>query len=239
VHAEATQTFLDLAVECIFFFVLFEVSYAEEGLEDNDTSLSWMDARDKVYVLQNRKYVKSGRIAFTGLLSTSFSNPYRSNHSLDSRATCFLSESFALEGFYTSTSNAPNATYQALIVFPQYPKVRQITAQYGGLIQYIPWYAKINVFNAILHFDWYFAVGAGKVITAVDLNTIKGGPFNYVQDPLNGFFLGTGQWFHVTQNLKFRIDVTGSFYQAAIGGLTGEKAWFSNYNFGAGVGWKF
>jgi len=224
-----------------FFFFTFAlgVSNAEEDdLDDHETALTWMETRDKVYVLQNRRYVKEGRLVLSTMLSTGFSNPYRSHYSLDPRVTYFMSESFALEGFYTLTSNKPNATYQALTVFPQYPQVRQITAQYGGLLQYTPWYAKINVFNAILHFDWYFSLGVGQVATEVDVNTIKGNPFQYVQDNLTGWFLGTGQWFHVTQNLQFRIDVTGSFYQAA-SGLTGEKSWFSNYNFGTGIGWKF
>jgi len=139
------------------------------------------------------------------------------------------------------TSNIPNGTFRALTVASgssALPQIREIRAQYGGAIQYVPWYAKINVFNTILHFDWYFNFGAGGIQSFVDTRTNASVAPALVQQDLMGLFFGTGHLYHLSQSFDVRIDVTGAFYQAPINGLTGESAWYSNYNFGIGVGFK-
>ncbi len=211
---------------------------SEKG--EDEFSFNWLDTDKKIYVLQNRKFLKAGHPLISGMVGVGFSNPYRTTYNLDPRLTYFISESWALEVFYTYTSNKSNSTFDALVTASSsaIPLIREIRGQYGAFLQYIPWYAKINVFNTILHFDWYFGAGAGQVQSYVDTRSNKTAASNFVQQDKLGLFFNTGHYYHITQNFDVRIDVTGAFYQAPINGLTGETSWYSNYNFGFGVGLK-
>jgi outer membrane beta-barrel protein len=209
--------------------------------EDGEYDFNWLDPEKKIYVLQNRKFLKSGHALLSVMGGIGFSNPYRSSYNVDPRFTFYISESFGIELFYTYTGNYENSTFRALTVASgssALPQIREVRSQFGGAIQYVPWYAKINVFNVILHFDWYFNGGVGDVQTFVDTRVNVSSPSRFVQQDLMGLFISTGQLFHITQSFDVRLDVTGSYYQAPINGLTGETSWYSNYNFGIGAGLK-
>ena len=212
----------------------------QENNSDDEYSFNWLDTDKKIYVLQNRKFLKAGRVLLSAMGGVGFSNPYRSTYNVDPRFTYYLSESFGVEVFYTFTSNSPNNTFQALASSngASIPSVREIHGQYGGDIQYIPWYAKINVFNTILHFDWYFNAGVGQIQSFVATQTSFSAPPSLVQQDLTGLFLSTGHLYHLNTWFDVRIDVTGAFYSAPIKGLAGDTSWYSNYNFGVGVGLK-
>jgi outer membrane beta-barrel protein len=171
-----------------------------------------------------------------------FSNPYRSTYNLDPRLAYYATESLGIEVFYTLTQNTSNSYAQALFDASgsgtAIPKIREIRGQYGAMIHYVPWYAKINVFNSILYFDWYFGAGAGMVQSYVDTRASKSDAPNYLQQDQFALFFSTGHQYHLSQKIIFRIDVTGAFYQAPINGTTGDSSWYSNFNFGLGLGWR-
>lgn len=207
---------------------------------DDEYNFNWLDPDKKIYVLQNRKYLKGGHAAVNLMAGTGFSNPYRSTYTLDPRLSYYVNETWGIEAFYTFITNSPNSTAEALqLAAPNtLPNIREIRNQYGVLLHYVPWYAKINVFNAILYFDWYFAAGAGTVSTFVDTRRQTSAAPAYVQQDLLGLFFNTGHLYHLSQSLIFRLDFSGSFYNAAINGLSGETSWYSNYNFAVGLGWR-
>jgi outer membrane beta-barrel protein len=103
----------------------------------------------------------------------------------------------------------------------------------------VPWYAKINVFNKIFYFDWYLAGGGGTVNSILtDSGSSKGGPTgtSVLTQNSPAFFLGTGHQFHLSDSVVFRLDLTGAFYNAQIDNTNGDKTWYSNFNFGVGLG---
>ncbi len=208
--------------------------------KDSEYNFSWLDPDKKIYVLQNRKYTKAGHAMFSAMGGVGWSNPYRNVRTVDPRVSFYFSEDFGVELFYSINFNSTNTTFSALEQESPnaLPHIREIRSQYGALLHWVPWYAKINVFNQILHFDWYFSGGAGRIHSfLLDKNSISD-PFTETLDDRFALFAGTGQQYHLSQDFLVRLDFTGAFYQAPVLGTAGESAWFSNYNFGIGLGYR-
>lgn len=204
----------------------------------DEYNFDWMDQDKKIYVLQNRKFQKANRALLSMMVGRGISNPYRDTFNIDPRLAYYFSEEFGIEGFYNVVSNRNSGTFEALQqASPStLPVVREIRAIYGGLIHWAPWYAKINVFNNILHFDWFFSLGAGQLRSDMDINTRAGSPSNIVSENLFAVYAGTGQQFSLSSNWVARLDFLGAFYRAPLFGDTGDQSWFSNYNFDVGIG---
>jgi outer membrane beta-barrel protein len=209
--------------------------------DDDEYNFSWLDPEKKIYVLQNRKYQKAGRAMASLMLGIGWSNPYRSTFNLDPRIGFYFTETLGIEGFYEMVSNSENSTFEALKASTSsstIPLVREITGQMGFLLHWAPWYAKINVFNQILYFDWYFDGGVGSIKARFDTNTVASQSPRYQDENLFAIFVGTGHQYHLSQNFFARLDVLASFYSAQTVRTSGDKKMFSNYNFTAGIGFR-
>jgi len=147
------------------------------------------------------------------------SNPYRNTFAIDPRVAYYFSEAWGFEVFYQAISNSSNGTYDALrTAAPNaLPNIREITAQYGAMVHWVPWYAKINFFNEILYFDWYLEGGAGSIKSQLDTNTFAARAPNFQPENLFAIYLGTGHQYHLSQHFIVRLDVLGSFYQTTSG----------------------
>jgi outer membrane beta-barrel protein len=207
---------------------------------DDEYNFNWLDPEKKIYVLQNRRYLKANRVMLSGMVGPGFSNPYRTSYNFDPRVTYYFNESWGIEGFYTFTTNSENNTYEALkqAAPNTLPVVREVRSQYGAVVQWVPWYAKINVFNKILYFDWYFTGGAGNVHAALDQRAHANDAPTYVNQDLFSFYAGTGHLYHLSDNLLVRLDFTSAVYRAPVFGTTGDSSWYSNLNFGIGLGFR-
>ena len=166
------------------------------------------------------------------------SGAYRTTYAIDPRMAYYFSELFGIEAFYSTLFNSENGTFTALEKQAPntLPQVREIHSEYAILLHYVPWYAKINVYNTILHFDWYFSGGYGGMSTAVDTRTNASSAPSYVDQTRTALFLGTGQLYHLNEVLDVRLDLTGAFYKAPLLGLSGDEGWFTNFTFGVGLG---
>ncbi|MBC7396925.1 MAG: outer membrane beta-barrel domain-containing protein [Bdellovibrionales bacterium] len=217
---------------------------------DDDYNFSWLDPDKKIYVLQNRRYRKAGAPHLYMLGGLSLGDTYRNVYQVQPRLGFWFNEDYGFETFYSARFNSPNNAYKALDQaistggVTKSPYIREVKSQFGVLFNWAPWYAKINVFNSILYFDWYFSVGAGVLSTEVGPKT-KDDPASaasWKSENLFALYLGTGHLFHLTEKVMIRWDVLGHFYSAGIyGGLPGaplDKALFSNFALNLGVGLK-
>lgn len=228
------------------------VAWAEEGMAgsseidtpapsaDDGYSFKWLDPDKKIYVLQNRRYTKAGRGMLSVIAGPGSSNAYRNTAGVSLRGGFFFSEWLGLEIFHTLQSNSDNGTFQSLKAATAniIPIVREIKSQTGVVVNFVPWYAKINMFNEILYFDWYFSVGGGSVMTRLDTRTNALRASSYVDQTFTGIFASTGHLYHLSQLFAVRLDVSGAYYNAPNSGLTGEKSWFSNYLYSIGFALK-
>jgi len=233
---------ITLILIAVIWLILVAGVWAEASESDSgndEYNFSWLDKDKKIYVLQNRKFLRGGHAILSVMGGSGFSNPYRTTYQLDPRIAFYFNETWGVELFYTSIFNSPNSVAAALAqAAPNtFPDIREIRAQYGGMVHYVPWYAKINVFNTILHFDWYFGVGVSAISAFVDTAQL-GTQSNYQQQSLTGLVVSTGHEYHLSQSFLARIDLTGVFYSAPVLGLSGNSSIYSNYNFGVGLGWR-
>lgn len=212
------------------------------GEKANDEfSFKWLDPEKKVYVLQNRRYLKTQKLYLSLMGGTGLSSAYRTVYSLDPRVSYYFSEALGLEFFYSKESNTANNNYKALLNSRgtsasnplSLPVVREIDSYYGMTLQWVPWYAKINVFNVILYFDWYFGGGIGNLHTFAGHQADRS---DFATQDLTAAFFQTGHIYHLNKRFHARIDLTGAFYNAPVYGDVGEKVWFSNFNFALGLG---
>ncbi|MGZ3687730.1 MAG: hypothetical protein ACXVBW_05490, partial [Bdellovibrionota bacterium] len=204
--------------------------------KDDEYNFNWLDPDKKIYVLQNRKYTKALRFMPSIMGGFGFSNPIESSYNLEGRGAFFINEQFGFEGFYQGTFNTTNALIgQINTAAPSlHPVVRTINGRTGGLFMWVPWYSKINIFNAILYFDWYFAGGAGAMFSTVT-NGAAGDGSVVTQTNFAGYF-ETGNLFHVSNHWIIRWNFSGTIFGAPLGGNTGPMTVYTDYNFGLGVG---
>jgi outer membrane beta-barrel protein len=207
----------------------------------DEYNFKWLDPDKKIYVLQNRRYQKTGHALFSVTGGPDFGgNAYETSWSVTPRLNYFFNESWGIEFFFTASSNSPNNTFAALqnTGAPVFPVIRKLTSEYGGLLYWSPWYAKINVFNEILYFDWLFGVGAGEIESSlVTQTTVAGQPSTTTTgDTRAAFFATTGQQFYLSDRFVIRWDLTGMYYSAPIFGTTGNSTLFSDYRFELGLG---
>jgi len=215
--------------------------FSEASAAESEYNFNWLDPDKKVYVLQNRRYLKAGKPFLSVLGGVGLSNPYRSTYFYDLRGAVYFSESWGLEVFYSGGINSVNNTYLALEQSSPnaLPVIREFNNEIGGLLHWVPWYAKINVFNQVLYFDWYLEGGVGQIKSTIDTRIRVSDASTNTTQNFTAFYFGTGHQYHLTENWVVRLDFLGAFYQAMVFGNSGENTWFSKYKFGGGLGYRF
>jgi outer membrane beta-barrel protein len=209
---------LSLLLSLAFWSSPNALANSPQEIPENEYDFSWLDPEKKIYVVQNRKYLKSNRVelAFSG--GFGFGEPYRSRTTLLPRAFFYFSEQWGVSVFAGFNANQENETAKALrSVSSVFPAVRDVQNFYGGSILWLPFYGKINMFNQILYIDWHLEVGVGQVDSEIDLNT------NRTQSPILqesthfSVHWGTGQKFFITRNWAARLEFLAQYYRAPTG----------------------
>jgi outer membrane beta-barrel protein len=235
-----------------FFTVLLAFSFCvnqptAHAVADDDYNFSWLDPDKKIYVLQNRKFRKAGAAHISVLGGMGLGETYRKAFQYQPRLGYWFNEDFGLEAFYTGRINSENGAYGSLaraLGSGTSPYIREVNNQFGVLFNWAPWYAKINVFNTILYFDWYFSMGLGSMGTEVGPKTKADLPTQWKTENLFAVYLGTGHLFHLSEQFMVRLDFLAHFYSAAIDGgstatgASNDKAIFSNTTLNLGIGLK-
>lgn len=214
-------------------------SEAAEGSsgESDEYNFSWLDPDKKIYVLQNRRYTKAHKLNLSLSAGLGDTSAYRTSYSLSPRIGYYMTEHFGFEILYQMLSNKNNNTYNALHEQSPAlaPNVLEIKNQLAALVTWAPWYAKINVFNWVLYFDWYFTGGLGTLST----NVIPGSTSSAATTKsFTGYYLGTGQMFHIDESWIVRLDFTNVFFKAPQSVTSGKEVFYNSTTFEIGVGLK-
>jgi outer membrane beta-barrel protein len=114
------------------------------------------------------------------------------------------------------------------------PFVRQINSYFGGQAVFAPFYAKLNMFNKIIYFDWFFFAGGGVVNTSNDINTVSNAAPNLQTESSFGLFYGTAMNFFLSKHFSVRLDLQAVNYNAT--GALGESKRFNSFDFTLGAG---
>jgi len=222
------------------WMALVALSWMQEAKasDDPEYDFSWLDPDKKVQVLQNRRYRKALHPMISVLGGAAANTPYRNSYIVEPRVAFSLSESFTFEGFYGFHLNSENSFYESLVNAGSnaLPTIRESNSRYGGLLQWSPWYAKINVFNAILYFDWYFSIGAGVYNTTLDLRDSNASAAIGDEESNFAIYAATGHQYHINEWLKVRLDITSVTFNAPVSRTGDEKDWFTDATFTLGLG---
>lgn len=206
---------------------------------EEDYDFSWLDPDKKIYVIQNRKYLKGNKIELMVGLGPNISGPYTEGFSLIGRGAYYFNEQFGASVILATQSNSESTTFTELKdTTNTFPNVRDITGFFGASVIWVPFYGKLNLFNRIFYIDWPLELGLVSVSTDTDLNTRVGSNANIVSTTHTGFFFSTGLKFFISRMFAARLDMMSIFYSAPKvlnGTVQSENKSFNDYYLTFGV----
>ena len=228
---------------------LFLSSFLSINVMASETStydFSWLDKDKKVYVLQNRKFRKDGKfylgLSGTKTLSGAFIDAYGANV----RLGYFFSEDWGVEFVYSKHQGGQNDTAKGVKEQGAIPFYREQDTVMGGMLTWSPFYAKINTFNKIYYFDWMFGLGVANIATLDNRREFETVPSSEMTSESNtGAIWNTAIRFYMSESWSFRIDFTGTHFQAerksesSSSTPISKSTTFSNYDLGFGLNYTF
>lgn len=212
-------------------------------------NFSWLDKDKEIYVLQNRKFRKDGKLYVGGTASYNLSQNFLTAYGGTLRAGYFFSEDWGIEFLYGKASNTENDTAKGVKEQGSVPFYRQIDSFMGAMLMWSPFYSKINTFNKVFYFDWMFGAGVGTITTKDNRNKFDTAAQN--QDELTtestvGAIWNTGLRLYLNENWSLRLDLTGQTYKAdktkrtsSSGPVSKASKLNNEYDIGLGVNYAF
>lgn len=232
---------------CALLLLTSVAAYAEEQapgqVEKDEYDFSWLDPEKKIYVVQNRKYSKDQKLEIALSGGIGIGEAYRVRGIFLPRANFYFNDRWGVSVFGGFVSNRENANFAELKkVSSVVPTVRDVKSFISGSVLWLPFYAKMNMFNKIFYLDWHFELGAGVASTEIDLNTSSTGRPILQEDSHTEFHWGTGLHFFFTRNWGARLDYLALYYsapRALRGAYTDGNANFENYFLSLGLSYLF
>lgn len=235
-----TLTFTALTV--LFTFLFTPILNAAE---DQTYNFSWLDPDKEVYVLQNRKFRKAGRLHVSAGAGITTSGPFVDSKTLQTRLGFFFKEEWGAEFIYAKNSGEENSTASLLRNEGGAGSVpfRRIVDNYmGGMILWSPFYTKINTFNKIIYLDLILGLGVAKLEETNNKEEFLSQGTN-VEDTVEshtGLMWNVGAKFFINERFSLRADLTTIHYQAEVASeVSNEKAWNENFDVALSLGISF
>ncbi len=240
-----------ILVNLIVFLLLFTPRlFAEEG---STYEFGWLDKDKEVYVLQNREYKKVNTINLNVAFGMPISEAFVEGTMIQARLGYYFWESWGLELLYSKNSEDTNTTGNDLVsgyggsVPKTTPWVNLVDSYTGIIVNWSPFYSKINLFNAIVYLDWTFGLGAVSVSsknnTEQMLNYSAGSAeFAFTDAKASTGFLFQTSWiFYLSKSFSIRADLISINYSADApsGSGTTSKQSVGEWDAVLGVGFRF
>lgn len=190
------------------------VSYsAEKDLYD----FLWLDPDKKVYVLQNKVHKKEHAVYANFGAGLGLSSTFQDTSLMHGNVGFHITEEWSIEALYTKYSNKDNEAFENLQrLNGSIPFIRKPKSSYGVIAKWSPFYGKINTFNKIFYFDWSFGLGAGKIKTESNAETV-GIPSManlYSSESKSSIIGKTELTLHATKNFHIGIGLLINNYKA-------------------------
>lgn len=189
--------------------------------DKDDYDFSWLDPDKKIYVVQNRKYTKAGKMELALNGGIGIGEPYRTRRIVLPRLFYYFNEHWGVSVMGGFIRNAENgnmvAIKEASTASSVIPVVRDIQSFVGASAVWLPFYGKMNMFNQMFYIDWHFELGVGSAKTEIDLNRSATGSARIEEATYTSYHWGTGMKFYVTRNIAARLDYLAVFYKAPTG----------------------
>lgn len=230
----------------ILFLCAVVMSSVALASEKSVYEFSWLDKDKEIYVLQNRKFRKVGKVyvGASGVKTTSgaFIDAYGANV----RAGYFFSEDWGIEGIFGKSSGSKNTTARG-VEDNQGPKAyyRKVDSYMGAMAMWSPFYSKINTFNKVFYYDWMLGLGIAQIKSLDNRNEFDPSAGSSLTSESNiGAIWNTGIRVYMNENWSLRIDFTGMHAKPEQakqnnGNEIKSNSIFSNYDLGIGLNYAF
>ena len=210
---------------------------------------SWLDPGKKIFVLQNRRFIKRGKLNFSVGSGVTTSGAFVDSFNLSGRGSYFFTEEFGIELLYSKNNGKENSTAES-VRNPggagSIPFRRIIDNYYGAYLSWSPFYSKINTFNQIIYLDILFNLGIvsmEETNNAQEVSVGGAGSFEMSTEQRTALSWDVGWKVYLSEYMDLRLDVTALHYQAtsALGIVTNsdEKNWYSHYDLALSLGVRF
>ena len=235
-------TKLSILFSLVLVFLISPNAYSAEG----DTyNFSWLDPDKEVFVLQNRKFRKKGKLHLNLGYGTTTSGAFVDSKSIQGRAGYFFAEEWGVEFLYSSNSGSENDTASSLRndgSAGSRPFRRIVDSYMGGMVMWSPFYAKINTFNKIIYVDWILGLGMAKLEETNNreefLLGLDGAALT--TETHNGIMWDTGIKFYLDESWEIRTDLTVVHYKAKkASNSSTEELWYANWDAVISLGYRF
>jgi len=233
----------------IFAIFVSLVSMAVMADEKSLYQFSWLDKDKEIYVLQNRKFRKDGKLYLGATGVKTVSGAFVDSYGGTVRGGFFFREDWGLELAYGKNSGSQNDTAKGVREQGTVPFYRKIDSFASAMVMWSPFYSKINTFNKVFYFDWMFGAGVASLTTQDNRNLFdtKSADKNKLTDEsaIGGTWM-TGFRFYISEHWSLRVDFQGIHYQADKTKkqqndtkTSKSSLLFSNYDLGVGLNYTF
>lgn len=224
------------------YFTLILASLSSLASEKSLYNFKWLDQDKEVYVLQNRKFRKSGKVSVSAGFGQTTGRSYVEGTAMQARASYFLKEDWGLEFMYSANDGDENDLAVKVRDQGAVPYFRIIDSYKGVNLVWSPFYSKINIFNKILYYDWMFSLGYMSIENSDNrVRFTTSSDATLTSETNNGYQIGTTLLFYLTEHFGLRIDISHIRFEADFhlqGGVT-EPFWFRNTDVTVGLNYTF
>jgi outer membrane beta-barrel protein len=229
------------------YFVLLTLimSSVVMAAETSLYNFSWLDKDKEIYVLQNRKFRKDGKVYIGGIAGKTLTGAFITAYGASLRGGYFFSEDWGIELVYGKGMGGENTTAKGIREQGTVPFYRKVDSYTGGMLMWSPFYSKINTFNKIFYYDWLFGAGVASVSTNDNRERFNQ-KSTLTSETSMALLWTTGMRFYITESWSFRLDFTGLNWRAdrygkPTGSATIQKKmdYFSNYDVSLGLNYAF
>ncbi len=238
----------------ILLMLFVTISFPTFSADNSLYQFEWMDDDKEIYVLQNRKFRKSGRFNLSLMGNLNISDKFVNTFGGGIKAAYFFKEDWGVEFGFGIGKPSYNDTFDRVAEQQAVPFYNAITQHISASVVWSPWYGKFNTFNVIYYVDWYVSLGVAQVSTeddspafdvSVSPSQVKAKQFDTNEDSSLGLTWSTGLLWYLTKSIGLRLEFTGFHYQGVWtreeSGATPEEfdVTFHNYNMGLGINFLF
>lgn len=207
---------------------------------------SWLDKDKEIYVLQNRRFRKVGKVYVGGDGVKTISGAFVDSYGGNIRGGYFFTEDWGFEGILGKSSGSKNDTAKGVEDQQSKAFYRKVDTYIGAMAMWSPFYSKINTFNKVFYYDWMFGLGVASVKILDNRNEFDT-PAGTSLTSTNaiGAIWNTGLRIYISDSWSLRVDFTGLHAKpkkesiVRNGNSVTTNSLFSNYDFGIGLNYTF
>ena len=225
---------------------VFLISGVVVASEKSLYEFSWLDKDKEIYVLQNRKFRKVGKVYIGGDGVKTISGAFIDSYGGSLRAGYFFSEDWGIEGVFGKNSGSKNDTAKGVEDQTSKAFYRKVDTYMGAMAMWSPFYSKINTFNKVFYYDWMFGLGLASIKILDNRNELDTPPSNTLTSSnALGVMWNTGLRVYISETWSLRIDITGLHAKpkkenlVSSGNSVTTNSLFSNYDLGIGLNYAF